>query len=137
MLLPFAQAQAAPALRTAGPTNADIENMVVALVSYYEAGDADRIVDMVDPDSMGFFRRNRLRQAYSDFFRATRTRQLRIDRLAWNSAAGGANARGEATVRAEFADRAPLEKHVDVALDIVVRDGKPRLARLDLFPGAP
>ena len=137
LLLPFAQAQAAPAPRAAGPTNADIENMVVALVSYYEAGDADRIVDMVDPDSIGFFRRNRLRQAYNDFFRATRTRQLRIDRLAWSTAAGGANARGEATVRAEYADRAPFEKRVDMALDIVVRDGKPRLARLELFPAAP
>jgi hypothetical protein len=137
MLLPFAQAQAAPVARTGGPTNADIENMVVALVSYYEAGDADRIVDMVDPDSIGFFRRNRLRQAYNDFFRATRTRQLRIDRLAWSNAAGGANARGEATVRAEYADRPSFEKHVDMALDIVVRDGKPRLARLELFPAAP
>jgi hypothetical protein len=137
MLLPFAQAQAAPAPRAAGPTNADVENMVVALVSYYEAGDADRIVDMVDPDSIGFFRRNRLRQAYNDFFRDTRTRQLRIDRLAWSSAGGGATARGEATVRAEYADRAPFEKRVDMALDIVVREGKPRLARLDLFPAAP
>jgi hypothetical protein len=40
-------------------------------------------------------------------------------------------------VRAEYADRAPFEKRVDMALDIVVRDGKPRLARLDLFPAAP
>lgn len=132
--LPIAQV---PAAAAPGPSNAAIEDLVVALVSYYEAGDADRIVGLVDTDSIGFFARNRLREAYADFFRATRSRRLRIDRLAWNATPGAASARGAATVRAEYADRAPLEKRVDMEIDIVLRDGKPRLARLSLFPWAP
>ena len=132
--LPVAQA---PAVNAPGPSNAAIEDLIVALVSYYEAGDADRIVGLVDSDSIGFFRRNRLRQAYADIVRATRARQLRIDRLAWSTAPGAASARGAAIVRAEYADRAPLEKRVDMEIDIVLRDGKPRVTRLNLFPETP
>jgi len=135
---PRVQVQAsAPVPAPGGPSNADIENLVVALVSSYEAGDSGRLVDLVDSDSVGFFARNRMRNAYDEFFRGTRSRQLRIDRLAWTAAPGGANAQGEATVRAEYADRAPFEKHVDVQLGIVVRDGRARLARMNLFPIAP
>jgi hypothetical protein len=92
-----------------GPSPREIENLVVALVMYYEAGDADRIVEMIDPESIGFFRKSRMRQAYGDFFRATQKRELRIERLAWSTSPGTATAKGEATVRAQYADRAPLD----------------------------
>ena len=46
-------------------------------------------------------------------------------------------ARGEGTVQAEYFDRAPLERRVDVEMDIVMREGKARLTHLSLFPDAP
>ena len=119
------------------PSNSEVEDLVVALISYYGAGDADGMMGLIDRDSIGFFRRNSLRQTYSDFFRDTRARKLRIDNLAWTTSPGAASARGAATVTAEYQDRAPMEKSVDVQIDIVLRDGKARVARLNLFPQTP
>lgn len=116
-----------------GPTNQEIESLVVALIGYYEAGDADRLVGLVDS---GYWRAAQMRQAYADFFRATRARRLRLERLSWDTQSGAAHAKGEATVTAEYFDsNAPLERHVDVELDIGMRDGRPRITRLALFPG--
>jgi hypothetical protein len=138
-----AAAAAAPAPRTATiapravgdaarPTNLEIESLVVALIGYYEAGDADHLMSLVDG---GFWRSAQMRQSYTDFFRATRARRLRLERLAWNTESGAAKARGEATVIAEYFDRsAPVERRVDVELDIGVRDGQARITRLSLFP---
>jgi hypothetical protein len=134
---PASPTSTSPVPAATGPSPREIENLVVALIAYYEAGDADRIVDLVDPESMGFFRKTRMRQAYGDFFRATQSRELRIERLAWNTSPGAATAKGEATVRAQYADRAPLERRVDVQMDIVLRDGKARIRSLALFPDAP
>jgi len=126
-----------PVPAATGPSPREIENLVVALVMYYEAGDADRIVEMIDPESIGFFRKSRMRQAYGDFFRATQKRELRIERLAWNTSPGTATAKGEATVRAQYADRAPLDRRVDLQMEIVLRDGQARLRNLALFPDSP
>jgi len=134
---PASPTSTSPVPAATGPSPREIENLVVALVTYYEAGDADRIVDLVDPESIGFFRKTRMRQAYGDFFRATQSRELRIERLAWNTSPGAATAKGEATVRAQYADRAPLERRVDLQMDIVLRDGKARIRNLALFPDAP
>jgi hypothetical protein len=117
---------------TARPTNLEIESLVVALIGYYEAGDADHLMGLVDG---GFWRTAQMRQAYTDFFRATRARRLRLERLAWNTESGAAQARGLATVTAEYFDRtSPVERRVDVELDIRVRDGRARITRLSLFP---
>ena len=78
-----------------------------------------------------------VRQAYGDFFRATQKRELRIERLAWNTSPGTATAKGEATVRAQYADRAPLDRRVDLQMEIVLRDGQARLRNLALFPDSP
>jgi len=116
----------------ARPTNLEIESLVVALIGYYEAGDADHLMGLVDG---GFWRTAQMRQGYSDFFRATRARRLRLERLAWNTESGAAKARGEATVIAEYFDRnGPVERRVDVELDIGLRDGQARITRLSLFP---
>jgi hypothetical protein len=105
---------------------------VISLISYYEAGDAEHLMSLVDG---GFWRTAQMRQGYSDFFRATRARRLRLERLAWNTESGAARARGEATVIAEYFDRtAPVERRVEVELDIGVRDGQVRITRLSLFP---
>ncbi len=120
----------------ARPTNLEIESLVVALIGYYEAGDAERLVGLLDPDATGYWRTAQMRQAYSDFFRATRVRQLRLERLAWKAHPGSARAKGEATIVAEyFGETAPVERRVDVEIDIVFRDGRARIAGLALFPG--
>jgi hypothetical protein len=115
-------------------TTREIEDLVVALVDSYQAGDTERLLGLLEPDA-GFWRTVQMRQAYSDFFRATRTRRLRIEKLAWNAQTGSAHARGEATVHAEyFGEAAPVERRVEVELDIVLRDGRARIRRLSLFP---
>jgi len=134
---PTSPAPTSPVPAATGPSPREIENLVVALVMYYEAGDADRIVEMIDPESIGFFRKSRMRQAYGDFFRATQKRELRIERLAWSTSPGTATAKGEATVRAQYADRAPLDRRVDLQMEIVLRDGHARLRKLALFPDSP
>jgi curved DNA-binding protein CbpA len=117
-------------------TNREIENLVVALVDSYQAGDTDRLVGLLEPEA-GFWRTQRMRQAYADFFRATRARRLRIEKLAWNAQTGTAQARGEATVHAEYFDQAAaVERRVEMELDIVLRDGEARIRRLSLFPDA-
>lgn len=119
------------------PTNQDIETLVVALIGYYEAGDAERLVGLLDTQRAGYWRTAQLRQSYDDFFRATRARRLRLERLAWNSQPGSASAKGEATVVAEYFDQnAPVERHVPVELDVGVRDGRVLITRLALFPVA-
>jgi hypothetical protein len=82
---------------------------VVTLIAYYDAGDAERLVGLVDG---GFWSNNQSRNAYADFFRATKSRHLRLERLAWNATDGTLRARGEATVQAEYFDRAPFERRV-------------------------
>jgi hypothetical protein len=119
----------------AGPSRDEIEQMVASLVSYYDAGDAERLVGLIDSDALGFWRGYRVRGAYADFFGATRERRLRMERLTWQVNGTVAEARGEAMVVAEFQDgRARLERRVPVELDIVQRDGKARLTRLVLYP---
>jgi hypothetical protein len=114
------------------PGSREVEDLVVALIAYYEAGDAERLVGLVDG---GFWRNAQARNAYSEFFRSTKSRRLRVERLAWNASDGTLKARGEATVEAEYFDRtAPLERRTDLEMDIVLREGKARLTRLSLFP---
>jgi hypothetical protein len=121
---------------TSRTTSREIEDLVVALVDFYQAGDIERLLGLLEPDA-GFWRTVQMRQAYSDFFRATRARRLRIEKLAWNAQPGSAHAKGEATVLAEyFGETAPVERRVQMELDIVLRDGHARIRRLSLFPDA-
>jgi hypothetical protein len=132
--LRMAQSTAAPADRAPGtrPGNKEVENLVVMVIAYYEAGDAEKLAGLLDA---GFWRTSRTREAYSDFFRATRSRKLRLERLTWSGADGIMKAQGEATIQAEYYDSpAPVERRVDVEMDIALRDGKARLTRLALFP---
>ncbi|HUR59101.1 MAG TPA: DnaJ domain-containing protein, partial [Opitutaceae bacterium] len=145
---PIAQSHAAPPPAEAAPTkpssiatseaarqtNREIENLVVALVDSYQAGDADRLVGLLEPEA-GFWRTVQMRRAYEDFFRATKARRLRIEKLAWDARADAANAKGEAIVHAEyFGQASAVERRVNLELDIVLRDGQARIRRLSLFP---
>jgi len=110
----------------------DVETIVALLVGFYEAGDADRLMGLFDSGGAGLAQ---ARQAYQEFFRATRTRQLRVDRLEWQTRERSARARGTATLLAEYSGNAPrLQRTVDIDLDIELRDGRPRITRLALFP---
>ena len=129
-------AAVASAADTSRTTNREIEDLVVALVDFYQAGDTERLLGLLEPNA-GFWRTEHMRHAYSDFFRATRARRLSIEKLAWNSQTGTAHAKGEATVHAEYFDSsAPVERRVEMELDIVLRDGRARIRRLSLFPDA-
>jgi hypothetical protein len=126
-------AVAAPA--RGGPTTEEIETLVARLVGYYEAGDSDGLVGLFDPADMGFWKGMRTRSAYSDFFRSTKQRRLRMDRLNWQTTAQSAQARGQATLVADSAEGAQrIERKVDVEIDIAMRNGQARIARLALFP---
>jgi hypothetical protein len=131
-------ASPAPAAAPGAPSREQVEGLVALVVSYYDAGDSERLVALYDPDRLGFWSGMRTRSAYSDFFGATRERRLRIDRLTWQSGAGLALARGEAIVLAEYQDGRPrLERRVPVELDIILREAQPRIARMVLFPLGP
>lgn len=134
----LAQASSAPAGGSATrPTSAEIENLVVRLIGYYEAGEADQLMGLVANDA-GLWQNARIRQSYLEFFRATKERRLRVDKLDWQTAALSAHARGEATLQAEFFEESrALERRVDVELDIGLRDGEVKITRLRLYPNAP
>lgn len=135
--LRLAQAGPTPApLGDSTPSRDQVEGVVALLVGFYDAGDSERLVGLVDADSLGWWQGMRMRNAYADFFGATRTRKLRMERLAWRNNGTVAEARGEATVMAEYADgRSRLERRVPVELDIALRGGAARITRLVLFPG--
>jgi curved DNA-binding protein CbpA len=117
------------------PASQDIELLVARLIGYYEAGEADNLMSLIDTDG-GFWRNARIRQPYAEFFRATRQRRLRVESLNWSNASGMTQARGEATVQAEYFDSpGTLERRVEVEMDIALRDGRARITRLSLFPG--
>jgi hypothetical protein len=134
------QAPAFPAapVVAAGLTPQDVENMVVRLVGFYEAGETDKLMDLIDSREAGFWRTARVRQTYADFFGATRQRRLRVDTLTWQTEPGSARARGVATIVAEYFD-APgtQERRIDLEMDIALREGGPKITRLTLFPNSP
>lgn len=132
-----AQASAPPPAPASGVSAQDIEVLVARLIGYYEAGDTDKLMSLLDLGNAGFWQTAKTRQTYFDFFRATRQRRLRVNNLAWRTAAQSAQAKGEATVFAEYFDEpGTLERRVDVEMDIAMRDGMPKITRLSLFPDA-
>jgi hypothetical protein len=92
-------------------------------------------MSLLDSGDASFWQTARTRQAYYDFFRSTRQRKLRVNNLAWQTAEKSAQAKGQATVVAEYFDPpGTLERRVEMEMDIAVRDGMPKITRLSLFP---
>ena len=130
-------AQANPAANVVSPgiSNSDIETLIAQLVSSYESGDVEGLMALVDRVEAASARGMRMRQAYDEFFRATRERHLRLNAIGWQSDAASAQARGEADLSARYGDQgAPVERRVAVEMDIGLRDGRARITRLALFP---
>lgn len=137
---PIVAAQAAPpkalsAAPASGVSTLDMEVLVARVVTYYEGGDLDRLLALYDVGSVGFWEAVRIRHDFQEFFRTTRARRLRLNRVSWETEADSARATGEAALYAEYSDSgAKLERNVSLELDVIVRDGQPRIARLWLFP---
>ena len=134
-------AEAAPA-KPAAPeprlTSSQIEILVARLIGYYEAGEADNLMALVDAREGGAAQATRMRQAYAEFFRATRQRRLLVKSLDWQPVAASAHARGQARVEAELADASgAFERDIDLDLEIALRNGEARITRLSLYPNAP
>lgn len=116
-------------------TAADMESMVALVVTYYEAGDVDRLLGLYDASRIGLWEAFKLRHDFEGFFRATRTRRLRLQGVSWDTALPTARVKGAAKLVAEYhGETGPLERQVGLEIDIVSRDGQPRIARLSLFP---
>jgi len=114
---------------------ADMELLLVRLIAFYEAGDVDKLMSLVDAERMGVWERMRVRLDFEDFFRSTRARRLQIDWINWETADGHFNARGQATVRAEYVEQdAPAVRTVPITLRVETGADQLRLARITLFP---
>ena len=119
-------------------TNAQIEVVVARLVGYYEAGEADKLMTLLDAKEAGIWQTARVRETYADFFRATRQRRLRLKNLEWQSASASAHAQGQATVEAEYFDaQGSVARDIEIDMEIALRDGQARITRLYLFPNTP
>ncbi len=134
-----AQASAtAPRPSEARLTNAQIELVVARLIGYYEAGETENLMALLDPKEAGLAQTARARQAYFDFFRATRQRRLQVRSLEWKAAPASARAQGQATLQAEYVGTpGSLERDIDLDMEIALRNGQARITRLSLFPNAP
>lgn len=123
--------QAAERRLTAG----EMENMVARVVTYYEAGDVDKLLGLYDASSVGLWEAMTLRHDFEEFFRATKTRRLRLQGVSWDTASATAQVKGAAKLVAEYHDETGrMERQVAIEIDIVARDSQPRIARLSLFP---
>lgn len=116
-------------------TALEMESMVARVVTYYEAGDTDKLLALYDPSSVGLWEAMNLRHDFEEFFRATKTRRLRLQGVSWDTASATARVKGAARLVAEYHDETGrTERQVPIEMDIVSREGQPRIARLSLFP---
>lgn len=130
-----AQVAPVPAERALPLGAAEMEVLVAGLVQFYEAGDVERLLALHDASSAGGSGGQRLRDDFQEFFRSTRARRLRLDRLSWEASPEGSRAKGQVTVTVEYKDKAgKFERRVPIEVLAAMRDGQPRILRLLLFP---
>jgi len=116
-------------------TALDMEVMVAQVVTYYEAGDVNKLLGLYDASSVGLWDALNLRNDFEEFFRSTRTRRLRLQGVSWDTDSPTARVKGAAQLVAEYNDETGrVERQVRLEMDIVSRGGQPRIARLSLFP---
>lgn len=133
-----ARQPAAAAPQPANPVDAalpELEVLVTRFIALYERGDLDRLLALFDAESLGVMEAWGVRSDFEDFFKATHARRLRIQRLDWSPTEAGFRGRGQATVEAQYRDASKnLERPVNVGMDVVMRGGRPSIARLSLYP---
>jgi curved DNA-binding protein CbpA len=129
-------AQASVERRADGALSAiDMETLVAKVVTHYEAGDVDKLLGLYDASSVGLWQAMSLRHDFEEFFRSTRTRRLRLQGVSWDTDSPTARVTGAARLVAEYNDdTGRVERQVSLEMDVVSRDGEPRIARLSLFP---
>jgi curved DNA-binding protein CbpA len=116
-------------------TAVELESVIARVVTYYEAGDTDKLLGLYDPGSVGLWEAMSLRHDFEEFFRATKARRLRLQGVSWDTASATARVKGAARLVAEYHDEpVNAERQVAIEMDIVSREGEPRIARLSLFP---
>lgn len=132
---PIAQASVERRAAPGELTAIDMETMVAKVVTHYEAGDVDKLLGLYDASSVGLWEAMNLRHDFEEFFRSTRTRRLRLQGVSWDTDSPTARVTGAARLVAEYNDNTGrVERQVSLEMDIVSRDGQPRIARLSLFP---
>jgi DnaJ-like protein len=112
-----------------------MEGLVARVVTHYESGDVDKLLALYDPAGVGVWEAIRLRNDFQDFFDATRTRRLRLRQVSWDTMTPVAHVKGAAKLVAQYHDEPIVqERDIQIELDVVSRDGQPRISRLSLFP---
>ena len=130
-----APAKADPPSAQASGAIGELESLVTQLVSHYEAGDLDRFLGLFDTESVSVVEAMNLRRDYDGFFRSTGSRQLRLRSITWETASLPARAHGDADLSAAWRDRpGRIERTVKLDIGIAWRNGRPRIARLTLYP---
>ena len=94
-----------------------------------------KLLGLYDPSSVGLWEAMNLRHDFEAFFGATKTRRLRLRGVSWDTASATAHVKGAATLVAEYHDETGrAERQVSLEMDVVLKNGQPRIARLSLFP---
>jgi hypothetical protein len=89
----------------------------------------------MDAPSVDVLEAVRLRGSFRDFFETTTKRHLHFQRVSWEPAGDAWRMNGQALLRAEHRDETGrFDRTVTVTMDVRMRDGQLRIARLSLFP---
>lgn len=122
-------------IASAALSTEQLEGIVARVVTHYESGDVDKLLALYDPAGVGLWEALRLRSDFQEFFDATRTRRLRLRQVSWDAAMPTAHVKGAARLIAQYRDERDLqERDIEIEVDVVSRDGQPRISRLSLFP---
>lgn len=138
--VPVAPAAAiAPEASPRAPGNAEIESLFAAFVDAYDRGRADAFALLFDRDARANQHQGRaaIRGEYDDVFRRSEWRRMQVVRMNWRRVGDTAQAKGEIAVRVGLRDGREHEERMSVDMELVRRDGRLVITRLDQRPGAP
>ncbi|MCE7884049.1 MAG: DivIVA domain-containing protein [Actinobacteria bacterium ATB1] len=121
------------------PANAEIELLFAAFVDAYDRGRADAFALLFDADARANQHQGRaaIRGEYDDLFRRSQWRRMQVIRMNWRRVGDTAQAKGEIAVRTGLRDGREHEERLSVDMELVRRDGRLVITRLDQRPGAP
>jgi hypothetical protein len=138
--VPIAQASAAdrapPPLVQPPPAAADVESLIAAFVSSYEAGTISVFANLFGAEAEANEQRGRvaIRGEYNQFFRSTAWRRMHVAKMNWQSVGDRTEAKGELLVRTGWHDGREVEQRVAVKMELVQQGGRTVIAKLSLQP---